>query len=77
MANPDDSDQEDEPENNEGGGHDAYEEGEQMYESDEGEVYCKEEPSTPDQQGEEGEPDNDQVDGDVWPEECMEEYDEW
>ena len=77
MANPDDSDQEDEPENNEGGGHEAYEEGEQMYESDEGEVYCKEEPSTPDHQGEEGEPDNGQPDGDIWPQECMEECDEW
>ena len=42
-----------------------------------GEVYCKGEPSTPDHQGEEGEPDNDQPDGDIWPQECMEECDEW
>ena len=64
MANLDDPDQENK-------------EGEQMYESDEGEVYCKEEPSTPDHQGEEGEPENDQPDGDIWPQECMEECDEW
>ena len=61
MANLDDPDQENK-------------EGEQMYESDEGEVYCKEEPSTPDHQGE---PDNEQPDGDIWPQECMEECDEW
>ena len=72
MANLDDPDQE-----NKEGEHDAYEKGEQMYESDEGEVYCKEEPSIPDHQGEEGEPDNDQPDGDIWPQECMEECDEW
>ena len=75
KVEPDDGHYEgDELKDNEESEHDAYEEGEQMYESDEGEVYCKEEPSTPDHQGE---PDNDQVDGDVWPEECMEEYDEW
>ena len=72
MANLDDPDQE-----NKEGEQDAYEKGEQMYESDDGEVYCKGEPSTPDHQGEEGEPDNDQPDGDIWPQECMEECDEW
>ena len=72
MANLDDPDQE-----NKEGEQDAYEKGEQMYESDDGEVYCKEEPSTPDHQGEEGEPENDQPDGDIWPQECMEECDEW
>ena len=72
MANLDDPDQE-----NKEGEQDAYEKGERMYESDDGEVYCKEEPSTPDHQGEEGEPDNEQPDGDIWPQECMEECDEW
>ena len=54
MANLDDPDQENK-------------EGEQMYESDEGEMYCKEEPSTPAHQEDEGETDNYQVDGDIWP----------
>jgi len=62
MANLDDPDQE-----NEEGEHEAYEKSEQMYESDDGEMYCKEEPSTPAHQEDEGETDNYQVDGDIWP----------